>query len=289
MAAGKVAEACPKFAAAAQLSQTAGVRLNLAECWARLGRTASAWGKANEALSLAERAGDAAATTLARERMAALQPRLSYLTIVVAREGAPPGLEVALDGETVPAPVWGTALPVDPGPHEVSARAPGRTPVSVKATVAGDAARVTVAVPALVAASETPPALAPPSAPAQSDTAGGGSSRTAVRAIALVGAGLGVVGLGIGTAFALDANAKKGDYQQRESGGTCDAECVSLSKDAVGAATASTIAFVAGGALVAAGAVLWLTAPGGGDARGVAVAPILGPRGMGAGVTGSFQ
>jgi thioredoxin-like negative regulator of GroEL len=49
MAAGKFVEACPKFAAAAQLSPTAGVRLNLSDCYAALGKVASAWGKADEA------------------------------------------------------------------------------------------------------------------------------------------------------------------------------------------------------------------------------------------------
>ncbi len=292
MAAGRVAEACPKFAAAAQLSQTAGVRLNLAECYAKLGKTASAWAKAKDALSIAERAGDSVAASLARAQMSALQPKLSYLTIVVAREGAPQGLELALDGEPVPAPLWGTALPVDTGEHDIAARAPGRQPASTKATVAAQGDRVTVSLPALLAAPETPPVPAPGAglaAPPPGADVSGGSSRTTVRVVALVSGGLGLVGLGLGAAFGLDANAKKSDYQQREAGGRCDAECVSLSKDAVGEATASTIAFVAGGALVAAGAVLWLTAPSGGvEARGVAIVPMAGPRGMGAGVSGSF-
>lgn len=295
MTAGRVAEACPKFAAAAQLSQTAGVRLNLAECYAKLGKTASAWAKASDALSLAERAGDSAAASLARAQMSALQPRLSYLTIVVAKETAPPGLEIALDAEPVPAPLWGTALPVDPGDHEVTARAPGRQPSSTKASVTGEGVRLTVSVPVLLAAAEQSPAvqapaspLAGPSGPAGADVSAG-SSATTMRALSVVSGGLGIVGLGVGAAFGLDASAKKSGYQQRETGGGCDAQCVSLSKQAVTAATASTIAFIAGGALVAAGAVLWLTAPRErSEALGVALVPMAGPQGAGAGLSGSF-
>jgi hypothetical protein len=149
MAAGRVAEACPKFAAAAQLSPTAGVRLNLAACYGKLGRVASGWAKANEALSIAERAGDLAATKLAQEQISALEPRLSYLTVVVQRTSAAPGLEVTLDGEAIPSQVWGTALPVDPGDHEVTARAPGFQPSTTKTTITGDGTRTTVPLPTL--------------------------------------------------------------------------------------------------------------------------------------------
>ena len=102
---------------------------------------ASAWAKANEALALAERSGDAAAVTLARDQMSALRPKLSYVTIAVSKETAPPGLEIALDGEKIPEGVWGTALPVDPGDHTVSAKAPDHGPWSTKATVTGPGER----------------------------------------------------------------------------------------------------------------------------------------------------
>jgi hypothetical protein len=49
-------------------------------------------------------------------------------------------------------------------------------------------------------------------------------------------------------------------------------------------ATTSTIAFVAGGALLAGGAVLYFTAP----KAGVAVAPTVGTNGAGLSVTGAW-
>jgi hypothetical protein len=294
MAAGNYAEACPKFAAAAQLSQTAGVRLNLAECYAKLGKTASAWAKANEALSIADRAGDAAAASVAHQQMSALGPKLCHLTIVVERDTAPPGLEIALDGEKIPAAVWGTALPVDPGPHEVTATAPGHQRASTKATLTGDAAQATVTVPSLAAAldgSAAPPPATDAVAPAAESS--GGWSRSTAHTLALVSGGLGVVGLGIGTAFGLDASSKKSQYQQHEAGGHCiDPQCATISQSALSSATVSTIGFVAGGVLVAAGAVLWLTAPTGPaqDAQGggIAIVTTAGPQGVHAGISGSF-
>jgi hypothetical protein len=295
MAAGKTAEACPKFAAAAQLSQTAGVRLNLAECYAKLGKTASAWAKANEALVLADRANDSAAAEVARTQMSDLEPKLCYLTILVATEAAPPGLEVALDGESVPDHLWGTRMPADPGDHELTAKAPGRVAWATKATVTS--VPTTVRVPALTIGGAAVPALGPDGmlladAPPKSDggeprapTSGVPWSRSTAHLAALVSGGLGVVALGIGTGFGIEAASKKSDYEQHETRGVCnDATCAAETQQAFAAATGSTVGFVAGGVLVAAGVVLWLTAPG----KGVAVTPVGGPQGLGASVVGSF-
>ncbi len=99
MRAGSFAEACPKFEAAEKFSATPGVRLNLAECWVKLGRTASAWGKYDEALLMAERGGDKAAAAVASAGKAALEPQLVYLTVAVGDPARVPGLEVHRDGE----------------------------------------------------------------------------------------------------------------------------------------------------------------------------------------------
>src|ERR1700693_4641840 len=66
MSAGNVAEACAKFEAASHLMSTSRVRLNRANCWAKLGRTASAWAMYDEARAVGERAGDTDASDLAR-------------------------------------------------------------------------------------------------------------------------------------------------------------------------------------------------------------------------------
>ena len=89
--------------------------------------------------------------------------------------------------------------------------------------------------------------------------------------------------------FGIDAALKKSQYQSLQVNGQCSAQCVSLSTDAVNAATGSTVGFVAGTVLAAAGVVLWLTAPGqGSDGSAVAVVPIVGARSFGAGLTGNW-
>jgi hypothetical protein len=90
------------------------------------------------------------------------------------------------------------------------------------------------------------------------------SSWSTQKTIALVSGGVGLVGLGIGAGFGLSALAKKRDSDRACPGGSdgpCTPEGVSLSKSAVSAGTVSTVAIVAGGAALAAAAVLWLTAP----------------------------
>jgi hypothetical protein len=157
MRAGTFEQACQKFEAASQLSSTPGVRLNLADCLEKLGHTASAWARFDEALSMAERNGDGAAAELARKGRARLEPQLAYLTIVVPPAAVVAGLEVKRDGETLPKAAWGTGIPVDPGDHEVSAEAPNRARWSKKTAVVGSGAKVTVEVPPLAPAMERPP------------------------------------------------------------------------------------------------------------------------------------
>jgi hypothetical protein len=289
MAAGKVAEACPKFAAAAQLSPTTGVRLNLALCYAALGRTASAWVKAHEALALADRTGDAAAAARARDQMSALEPKLSYLTVAVTPAAPPVPVEVTLDGEKLPESVLGTEFPIDPGDHDVTARASGREAWSTKTTVSGAGSHVSVTVPALRSADAVPASgrSAGQPGPAAASEADASSLGTA-RVLALVSGGLGVAGVAVGTVFGLMAGSKKSDYQQHQANGVCiDPQCASISKDAVGDATASTVAFVAGGALIATGVTLWVLAPRAeAHSNGVAVLPVAGPGCTGASIEG---
>lgn len=290
---GRVAEACLKFEGAAQLSPTPGVRLNLADCWARMGRVASAWAKYDEALALAERAGDKDAADLARRGKADLEPKLSYLVVTVTEQAMVSGLELSRDGQPLPQAAWGTPVPVDPGKHEIIARAPAHKPWSTKKTVAGDGARVSFEVPVLawedkpVASGE--PGSASASASREAPTHGGTGARQ--RAMALVAGGLGVVGIGVGSYFGLRAKSKKDDYQShRGSDGAClDMECQTLSQDARSAGNVSTAAFVAGGALVATGAVLWLTAPSGRTKEGSAkLLPVAGRQLAGLELRGSW-
>jgi hypothetical protein len=289
--AGKTAEACAKFEGASALVGSPGVRLNLARCWEKIGRTASAWTKYDEALVAAERAGDHAAATAARQGRAGIEPKLTKLVITFADAGAAKGVDLTRDGEALPASVVGSELPVDPGEHEIAAHGAGLKPWSTRVNVTGEGATVRVSIPALeheavppsplgptptqaTALPETPPA--PPAEP---------SHTLAITGIAT--AAVGVVGLGLGTYFGLTAQSKW--HQANRSGDTCaDAACPDLTQQASNDATLSTVFFVAGGVIAVAGVTLWVVAPRGPSAEHAELRPAVGPGVAGLELGGAF-
>lgn len=270
MTAGKFVEACPKFEASQQLDPGLGTMLNLAECYEKTGRTASAWAEYREAIPLARAAGSKARLDLATERAQALQERLSTLTIrAMSGEDLDPHLEVRRDGVALQAAELGSPIPVDPGEHVVEAVAPGKLPWSSKVQITGDAAKISVEIPKLQASTEpAPPVTAvatpvvtttPDNSPPPADKPSGSAQRTT----GLVFGGVGVVGLGLGAFFGLQASSKWSDAKSKctDYPYGCNTDGMDLRSSAHSQATVSTVAFVAGGALLATGVVLYLTAP----------------------------
>ena len=273
MTAGKFAEACPKFEASQQLDPGLGTMLNLAECYEKTGRTASAWAEYREAIPLARASGSKARQDLATERAQALQERLSTLTIrAMSGEETDAHLEIRRDGVPLQQAELGSPIPVDPGEHVIEAVAPGKQPWSSKVQVGANAAKVAVEVPPLQASAggapaTTAPATQPPVAetapsPVASDK-GSSDPGSARRTTGLVLGGAGVVGIGLGAFFGLQASSKWSDAKGKCKDGVyeCTPEAQDLRSSARSAATVSTVGFIAGGALLAAGAVLYFTAP----------------------------
>ena len=81
MSAGKYAEACPKLAESQKLDPGVGTQFHLSDCYEKLGQTASAWAGFLEAASSTKSMGQGDREKVARDRAAALAPRLSKLTI----------------------------------------------------------------------------------------------------------------------------------------------------------------------------------------------------------------
>jgi tetratricopeptide (TPR) repeat protein len=77
---GKLAQACEAFEASNRAEPTAGTLIQLGKCLWRLDRIASAWSAYKDALS---RARDPGKRKIATDAVAALESRLSYLTISV--------------------------------------------------------------------------------------------------------------------------------------------------------------------------------------------------------------
>ena len=116
--AGKTMLACPKFEAASKLYTSAGILLNLGNCYEQVGRTASAWATFERAATTAATTGKTSTAAEASRRRALLGPRLARLAISVGHPVS--GLEVQCDDVRLPMAAWGAPLPVDPGDHEIS-------------------------------------------------------------------------------------------------------------------------------------------------------------------------
>jgi hypothetical protein len=270
MALKKYAEACPKLEESQHIDPGIGTLLNLAECQARTGRTASAWANFLEAAYLAKNLGQSRRENAARARAAALEPKLSRLTILAV---ATPGLkiEITRDGEVVSPSLVGEAVPVDPGEHTVSASAPGKQPWESKVKVDPDGHQVSVSVPQLEDAAPPPPvppppvpvapppappppppppvaAPPPPPPPPPADLETGKGPRAGGVVLTILGAG----GLGTGIAFAIIAKQKLDDSNAQGCHTTmAGTVCPGMSFDT--RTTAHTDGDIATGVLVAGG------------------------------------
>jgi Tfp pilus assembly protein PilF len=172
---GQYAAACEKFEAATKRFASAGVAFNLADCYAKVGRTASAWTAFRDAATMGRQANRSGISEQAERAASEIEPKLMRLTIQVPHAG--PGLTVKRDSVFVPQPSWSSAMAVDPGPHEVRAEAPGREPWSVSVNVSSPGETVTVEIPELRPTAPAP--MAP--VPAAPETATGAGPRDVVK------------------------------------------------------------------------------------------------------------
>jgi hypothetical protein len=167
MKAGKYDEACPKLAESNRIDAGTGTLLALAFCHEQQGKTATAWAEYNEVVSAADRQRSTDRGHVARGRIAALEPQLSRLTVVVGPSAARlPGLQVTRDGVPLGEVTWGSAVPVDPGDHEVQATADRKKVLlkSVHIDPRGD--RQTVTISTLDDEASLPPPETSPTPPA---------------------------------------------------------------------------------------------------------------------------
>ncbi len=286
MAEGKYAEACPKLAESQRLDPGTGTLLNLATCYEKNGQIASAWATPKSAATAAQNANELERAKLARTRAAALEAKLPTLTIVVPSAADRPDLTVTRDGEPVGRPAWGTPIPVDPGTHAVQASAPGRKTWQGQAHVDAAGTKASIEVPALepdvtAPAPSTSPApatgatTAPPQ-PAGAEAPSTSSPGSTQRTIGLILGGVGIVGVGVGAAFGFIAKSDNDGVGGNCNQGVCNQQGLDSLDSAHTAATVSTIAFAAGGAALAGGALLYFLAPRASSGAGLVVVPSAG-------------
>jgi hypothetical protein len=270
MAAGNYDSACPKLAESYHLDPGTGTLTALAVCHESQGKTASAWAEFIQVVSDAAQAHRLDRERFAKQHIAALEPKLSKLTVVVdggAQTLA--GLEVRRDGVLLGHAAWGVAVPVDPGDHTVEAVADGKLRWSSTTKVREAADSQAVTVPLLEDAPVAPAAPAPaPSPSLRGDTSGFQPpellppSSSPQRAIGFVVGAVGLAAAGVGTYFGIEAIYKAGKANTDCPGSTCtDAAGVSDESTAKSSALVADIAIGGAVAALAVGTVLLLTAP----------------------------
>jgi hypothetical protein len=222
---GDFPAACAKFAESERLEPSSGTTLNLARCYARQGKTASAWAKYLEAGRVAREQGRAARAAEAKKKAAELEPDLSYLTIVASQ--LPADASVELDNVRLEPTSFGSKLPVDPGPHFLTVRAPGYDDKRIDIAIGSKRDTQTLTIPTLTktpdpvltapaaepaAPAAPPPALPPPVAPAPQPVAEAPKAATpepqrdagseeASSPLPYIIGGVGLVSLGVGATF----------------------------------------------------------------------------------------
>src|SRR5258706_5833522 len=97
IAANRWTEACPKLKESQRLAPGIGTKFNLADCYEHTGRFASAWAAFVDVAGQTRAKGQRDREKVARERAAALEPRLSRLAIVVPVGARIAGLVVKRD------------------------------------------------------------------------------------------------------------------------------------------------------------------------------------------------
>jgi len=293
MTQNQVSQACPKFADSFRLDPKGGTLLNLAVCHEREGRTATAWVEFKEAVSLAQRDARPEREQMARERIAAIEPNLSRLTIVVSREADRPDLEIRLDGAVFGRSAWNEAMPLDPGEHVVRASAPGMQAWEGKASVgpSRDLQRVEVAVLHAAGASSVPsgPVVnAEKAKPLPADGSERNVESSSSSWITTPGFVVGGVGLAAGTVFGILAASKASTVKDKCTGTHCDPSAESDSLKTF--ATVSNISFGVGLIGIGAGVYGLLSAPSPSprskETAGVRIEPLVGPGSVH--VVGSF-
>ncbi len=295
---GKFAEACAKFQESNRLDPALATQYQLAVCYEQSGRIATAWAAFLQVASMARATGQTEREKVARARADALQSRLPRLLINVPEASKTPGLEVHRNGMLVGSAQWDTPVAVDPGEVELTATAPGRQTLrqtlrleegktvsySLPALAQGEPAEAPAAPPAkpepLAAAPATP--LAAPTAPLPRDQP---SAKTGNGPWIIALAGVGVVGLGVGTAYAVMAKSKynesKGDCDTDDPN-SCGSRGVELRNNARSKGDIATVGFIAGGAALAGAGIVWL-ASGSSEPKRAALparlraAPAIGP------------
>jgi hypothetical protein len=265
---------------------------------AKLGKLVEARDTLLRMLTTPPRPDDPEPFNEARAKARALsQELLARLGSVVFTANVDEGdeLDVKIDGETVPQAMLGLPFRVNPGKHQIVARSRGRNLSRELEVTEGQVVEASLTFeqsPPATARTErpaaTPPASPPSPAalekrtlrPASASKTPTSAAQSSARPLAYVGAGIGAVGLAIGTAAGISAIFHKSSAQRGCIKNACPPSTWRDLQTAQNMATASNVGFALGGAGLAlvVGSLLW-DRPGGAR-QGWLMTPEVSQRGI---------
>jgi hypothetical protein len=268
----RAAEACPKLAASQRLDPGMATQFRLAECYEKIGQTATAYALFLEVADAARAAKSQEREEFARKRAVMLEPRLTKLILAVPPElRSLEGFSLIRDGAVVDRFSWGAPVPIDPGEHIIEAAAPGRQSWRTKIHVDAKPGVTVRDIPML---EPSKPASAMELRAPVVQKGDGEATRRASPAAAnaapwsmqrQVGVALGAIGLGglvVGSVFGIQTFAKTGAARcSNTDPPMCDAAGLQLQQEANTTANVANVAFAVGGAALIGGLVLFVTAP----------------------------
>ena len=300
MAEGKWEEACPRFEASWELDPARGALLGVAECHAVAGELASAWAAYQQLRAEAAAAGDRERSRIAKERIEDVEPRIPRLVIELEDDAERGVVEIRRGGAIVPEVQLGVRVFVDPGTHDIRARAE-RGEAWSRAVEIEEGETKIVTVPALARRKPEPTAARDPapssSVPVPPDSASRyqRSSAEAQRWLGYSAVSGGALSAAAGVGFAIRSYRQHGRYDELCPQDDCapdDDEAGRARRHAEGASTLATAFIGVGLVAMTGGIVLWATSPspsGSPSSPGaLRLAPQVGQASAGASLSGRF-
>jgi hypothetical protein len=273
----RYAEALPKFMDSERLDPGAGTMLNIAYCFEKLGKTATAWADYREAAVLAHEEGKLDWEQDALERAETLEKSLPRVVVQVDEPKDDAWPEVLLDDTPLPRSLWGEPTPVDPGHHEVLAKAAARRPWTKAFEVDAEGVPMVVVVPVLEpvdvveTVSKGAGTVGDTAGTARRERAGAWTSR---RTAAIVVGGAGIAALGVGVGLGLLARSTYVSASTDCMAGSCGPAGAQTQSRAFTERDAAGVTVAVGGAAVLGAALLWFAQ--GSPPGGVQVQPRVG-------------
>jgi hypothetical protein len=257
---GQTAAACRKFEESHRLDKAPGTLLNMAHCHKLEGRIATAWSEFFQVAAEARRDGRADREQIALDAIKELEPRIPKLVILVPPESRIEGIKVTRNGTELGKAAWGTETPVDPGEIVIVAEAPGYKPWTRTLDVR-EGGREQVAIPVLVELPKVEEPIPSAGTPARPVSVPVDTGSPTSQTIGLVLGGMGIVGIGVGSYFGVQAIKKRSDSEDRctlgPDGNGCSEEAVKLNQDAKDAARIANLGIGIGVVAVLAGTYLY--------------------------------